>query len=266
MPSSLLIIALILGSFLLGSIPFGFLIARLKGIDLRDHGSGNIGATNLGRVLGRPYFFLCFLLDMSKGLTPTLVAGSMLGTLGQMDIEPSKAWVWLAVMFAAPLGHIFTPWLGFKGGKGVATGMGALIGVMPAMTIPAAGAAVVFIVIVALWRMIGPASAVAAATLPLWTWYSFRQYETLQERRIGSQPQFIELPANELHEMVPFHGTPFLIAATVLAILVIYKHKANLARTLAGTEPKIGSSNAAQHSPPQPIPEKTDTPDEIRRD
>ncbi len=266
MPSYLLIVALVLGSFLLGSIPFGFLIARLKGTDLREHGSGNIGATNLGRVFGRPYFFLCFFLDMTKGLTPTLVAGSMLGTLGEMAIEPTKAWVWLAVMFAAPLGHIFTPWLGFKGGKGVATGLGALIGVIPAMTIPAAGAFVVYMVVLMRWRMIGPASAVAAASLPLWTWYAFRQYETLQERRIGSQPQFADLSADDLHAMVPFMGTPFLIAASVLAILVIYKHKGNLARTLAGTEPKIGSSNSAPSSAAPPAPQKTDTPDEISRD
>jgi len=244
---------LVLGAFLMGSIPFGFLIARAKGIDLRQHGSGNIGATNLGRALGRPYFFLCFFLDMSKGLTPSLVAGSVLGTLGKMEIPATEAWIWLAIMFAAPLGHMFTPWLGFKGGKGVATGLGALIGVMPAMTIPAAGAAVVFIVVLALWKMVGPASSVAAATLPLWTWYAFRQFETLQERRIGSQTQFADLPASDLKAMVPNHGFPFLVAAIVLAALVIYKHRANLKRAMAGTEPKIGTptpqSEAVQAAP-----------------
>ena len=85
-------------AFVSGSIPFGFLIGKLKGVDIREHGSGNIGATNLGRVLGRPYFFLCFALDFSKGLTPSLVAGSLLGTLGRMDIAPIDAWIWLAVM------------------------------------------------------------------------------------------------------------------------------------------------------------------------
>lgn len=232
-------------AFLMGSIPFGFLIARAQGLDLREHGSGNIGATNLGRVLGKRYFYICFFLDMSKGLTPTLLAGSSaigLGTLGRMDIVASDAWVWLAVMFAAPLGHIFCPWLGFKGGKGVATAMGALIGIMPAMTIPAAGAFVVFMVVLTLWRMVGMASVAAAATLPLWTWYAFRQFETQKERRIGSQPQFIDLPASDLNQMVPNYGTPFLIVAVALAAIVIYKHKSNISRAMAGTEPKLGET------------------------
>ena len=252
MPTPLLIPTLIAASFLFGSIPFGFLIAHAKGIDLRTQGSGNIGATNLGRVLGRKYFFLCFALDFTKGLTPTLVAGSALGTLGSMEMPASSAWAWLAVMFAAPLGHMFTPFLKFKGGKGVATGLGALIGVMPAMTIPAAGAAVVFIVVVSLWRMIGPASVVAAASLPLWTWQSFRLYETTQERRIGSQTQFADLPATDLKMMVENQGIPFLIAATFLAIIVIYKHRANLKRAMQGTEPKIGQPPQTPSSTPPP--------------
>ncbi len=237
---------LIPAAFLMGSIPFGFLIARAKGIDLRQHGSGNIGATNLGRVLGRPYFFLCFALDLTKGLTPSLLAGAALGTLGRMDIQATDAWVWLAVMFASPLGHIFCPWLGFKGGKGVATAMGSMIGVMPAMTIPAAGAFVVYIVVLLLWRMVGPASSLAAATLPLWTWYAFEQYETLQERRVGSQSQFSETPAGDIDQMVPNFGLPFFIVALALALVVIYKHKANLMRALAGTEPKLGESKPIQ--------------------
>jgi acyl phosphate:glycerol-3-phosphate acyltransferase len=239
---------LIPAAFLMGSIPFGFLIARAKGIDLRKHGSGNIGATNLGRVLGRPYFFLCFALDLTKGLTPTLIAGSILGTLGRMDIQPADAWIWLAVMFAAPLGHIFCPWLGFKGGKGVATAMGAMIGVMPAMTIPAAGAFIVYMVVLLLWRMVGPASSLAAASLPLWTWYAFAQYETLQERRIGSQSQFAETSAGDIDQMVPNFGLPFFLVALALAIMVIYKHKANLLRALAGTEPKLGESKPLQNA------------------
>ena len=246
---------LIPAAFLMGSIPFGFLIARAKGIDLRQHGSGNIGATNLGRVLGRPYFFLCFALDLSKGLTPTLIAGSVLGTLGRMDIQPTDAWVWLAVMFAAPLGHIFSPWLGFKGGKGVATALGAMIGVMPAMTIPAVGAFVVYMVVLMLWRMVGPASSVAAASLPLWTWYAFSQYETLQERRVGSQSQFEDLPAGQIDQMVQNFGTPFFLVSLALAVIVIYKHRANLARAMAGTEPKLGESKRVAE--PQVDPESS---------
>jgi glycerol-3-phosphate acyltransferase PlsY len=241
MPHAILIPLLIAGSFLFGSIPFGFLIGKSKGIDIRTQGSGNIGASNLGRLLGKKYFFICFLLDFTKGLTPTLIAGSILHTLGHMEMPAPDAWTWLAVMFAAPLGHMFTPWLKFKGGKGVATGLGALVGVIPALTLPAAGAAVVFTIVLTLWRMIGPASVVAAASLPLWTWQAFRLYETTQERRIGSQTQFADLPASDLKLMVEYQGTPFLIAATLLAAIVIYKHRANIQRAMAGTEPKIGS-------------------------
>lgn len=263
MPPYLLIPLLIAGSFLLGSIPFGFLIGKTKHIDIRTLGSGNTGASNLGRLLGKKYFALCFLLDFTKGLTPTLIAGSTLGTLGHMEMSPANAWTWLAVMIAAPLGHMFTPWLKFKGGKGVATGLGALIGVIPALTLPAVGAAVIFAVVLTLWKMIGPASVAAAASLPLWTWQSFRLYETTQERRIGSQTQFADLPASDLKQMVAFQGTPFLIVATLLAIIVIYKHRDNLKRAALGTEPKIGApqSKTPSNSTPkaETLNESTDS-------
>ncbi|MFK7759957.1 MAG: glycerol-3-phosphate 1-O-acyltransferase PlsY [Phycisphaerales bacterium] len=236
-------------AFLMGSIPFGFLIGRLKGVDIREHGSGNIGASNLGRMFGKQYFFLCFALDFSKGVTPTLIAGSVLGTLGTLEIAPKEAWIWLAVMFAAPVGHMFTPWLGFKGGKGVATGMGALVGVLPAMTIPATGALVVFLVVLMLWKMIGVASTLASASIPLWTWYAFAQYETLQERRIASMPQFADIPASDIDLMAPNFGFPFVVASLVLALIVIYKHRGNLQRALAGTEPKIGSKTLVSDEP-----------------
>ena len=124
-------------SFLAGSIPFGYLIGRAKSIDIRTVGSGNIGATNLGRALGKRFFYACFFLDMTKGMMPTLIAGHYMHTLGTMRVGTSDAYWWLAVMIAAVLGHMFTPWLGFKGGKGVATGLGAMVGVLPAMAMPA---------------------------------------------------------------------------------------------------------------------------------
>ncbi|MBO6512962.1 MAG: glycerol-3-phosphate acyltransferase [Phycisphaerales bacterium] len=250
MPEYALIPLLVIAAFLVGSIPFGFLIGRSKGVDIRTQGSGNIGASNLGRILGKKYFAICFTLDFTKGLIPSLVAGALLNTLGSMDMTDTQAWAWLAVMFASPIGHMFTPWLGFKGGKGVATGLGSLLGVLPAMTLPAVGAAVVFIVVLSLWRMIGVASSAAAATLPLWTWQSFRLYETTQERRFGEQPRYADMPAEDLKQMFEFQGTPFLIAASVLAVIVIYKHRGNLQRAMLGTEPKIGSSS--EPTPPAP--------------
>lgn len=227
-------------AFVFGSIPFSFLVARAKGVDLREHGSGNPGATNLGRVLGRPYFFLGFALDMSKGLTPSLLTGWTLGTLGDMAVAPGDAWVWLGAMAASVLGHMYTPFLKFKGGKGVATGLGAMLGVLPALTIAGAGALVVFGVSLALWRMVGVASSLAAASLPLWVHLAFAHYETIQEKRVASQSQFSDAPASAIDQMVVNHAMPFIIVTSVMALLVIVKHRGNLARALKGQEPKIG--------------------------
>ena len=130
--------------FLIGSIPFGFIIGRIKGIDVREHGSGNIGATNVGRVLGRRLGAICFALDLFKGLAPTLGAGLAAGVVGGYGIGSADAWWWLAVMVSPVLGHMYSPWIGFRGGKGVATGLGALLGVAPILTGPALGALAVW--------------------------------------------------------------------------------------------------------------------------
>jgi len=235
--------------YLVGAIPFSFLIARAAGVDLRAQGSGNPGATNLGRVLGRRYFVAGFALDMTKGLTPTLLAGWALGTLGTMDMAPRDAWVWLAVMAACVLGHMFTPFLGFRGGKGVATGLGAMLGIMPAMTLPVAGVMLVFAVTLLLWRMVGVASPVAAASLPLWVYMSFSHHETLRERQIAATPRYDEAPAGFVDEMVPNHALPFFVVSLALAILVIYKHAGNLARALRGQEPRIGQKPREAQEP-----------------
>jgi acyl-phosphate glycerol 3-phosphate acyltransferase len=134
-------LSLLILSFLSGSIPFGLLIARARGVDIRRHGSGNIGATNVWRVLGRGPGLLCFALDVLKGLAPTLGAAWTTGLLGPRalpgPIDARSAWLWLVVMALAILGHMFSPWVGFRGGKGVATGLGALLGVWPFLTAPA---------------------------------------------------------------------------------------------------------------------------------
>jgi acyl-phosphate glycerol 3-phosphate acyltransferase len=143
-------------AFLLGSIPFSLLIGLVKGVDIRTVGSKNVGATNLGRALGGRYFALGFVCDMLKGLAPVLAVGMLFGLIGASDMTPAHAWAWLGVVAAAVLGHMFSPWVGFKGGKGVATGLGALLGVYPMLTVPALGGAVVFGVVFALWRRSAP--------------------------------------------------------------------------------------------------------------
>ncbi|MCA9278292.1 MAG: glycerol-3-phosphate 1-O-acyltransferase PlsY [Phycisphaeraceae bacterium] len=212
-------------AFLSGSIPFGVIIARMHGINIREHGSKNIGATNVMRVVGKKPGALCFLLDVLKGFVPTLAGGYFLGALGASQIDTATAWQWLAVMVASVLGHMFSPFVGFKGGKGVATGLGSLLGVFPVLTVPAICAFGVFVVVLKSTMLVGISSCIAALSMPL-----FLLLGTLV---LGSlMPRFDELP--------------FYITLAGIAALVIYKHRGNLARTLAGTEPKFGSSAAPQ--------------------
>lgn len=202
-------------AFLAGSVPTGYLIARSKGIDIRKHGSGNIGATNVGRVLGRKLGLICFALDVLKGLLPTLVMGIVLGTLGTLAVPPADAWAWLGVMAMTVLGHLFTPWLGFKGGKGVATSLGALLGVAPALALPCLLAFAVWIGSLRIWAMVGLSSVLAASCLP-----------------VGVALLFIV--AGQTDAMAPF-----LVITLALAVLVIVKHRENLRRIARGTEPRV---------------------------
>jgi len=218
-------VLLIAAAFLSGSIPFGYLIAKAKGVDIRREGSGNIGATNVGRILGRRYFYLCFALDTLKGLLPTLGAGVALGTLGRLAIPPETALVWLAAMVAAVLGHVFSPWLGFKGGKGISTSLGAMLGVFPAFTIPALGIFVVWGLSLAAWRYISLSSILAGLSLPLMVVGLF----VLGPRWVPGV------------EAVPFgHAVPFLGVAIVLAGIALWTHRGNIARLRKGTEPRVG--------------------------
>lgn len=210
--------------FLLGSIPFALIIGLIKGVDIRTVGSKNPGATNLGRHLGFKWFLLCFLLDASKGLAPTLAYGLVSGAAGNPALEPIAAFAWLGVMVSPVLGHMFSPWIGFKGGKGVATGLGALLGVYPIFTVAGIGGFVIFVSTLALWRFVGLSSVLAAGSLPLWVWY----FGAVLRRGV---PQGEQPPVT----------MPYLIVALALAALVIYKHRGNLQRVAAGTEPKVGT-------------------------
>lgn len=223
-------IAFALGGYLLGSVPFGVLIGRLHGVDLREHGSRNIGATNVGRVLGRPWGFLCFVLDAAKGAMPVLVAGLAGGVLGRSLSDgggvggPSSAelgW-WLVVAAAALTGHMFSPFLGFRGGKGVATGFGALAAYWPLLGIPALLALAVWIAALMVGRIVSLASVLAAVSLPLWVALLW-----------GS----------------PSELRPVQIASAALALLVILRHRSNLGRLVRGEEPRIGRRRRAGSSP-----------------
>ena len=182
-------------AFLLGSVPFGFVVGKLHGVDVRNYGSGNIGATNVSRVLGKKWGAVVLLLDALKGALPVLavkVAG-----------YPLKYQV-LVGLFAV-LGHCFSPFLRFRGGKGVATGLGAFLVISPKVTLLALA---VFLLVFFTTRFVSLASITAALSYPLFF-------------------KFFEKP-----DPLSF----VLVALT--ALVVVAKHHSNLRRLLRGEEKK----------------------------
>lgn len=191
-------------SYVLGSIPFGFLVARSRGVDIRTKGSGNIGATNVFRTLGKGPGILTFALDFAKGLVAALAvaaaADRLLGPVGA-DLPCLR----LACGAAALLGHAFPLFLGFRGGKGVATGVGLVTGLSPASAGVGLG---VWLAMFLAVRYVSLASIAAAAAVGVAAW-------TVMEP--------------DPHRVVP-------VVLTILAALVIALHRANVARLLRGTE------------------------------
>ena len=209
----------VIGAYLLGSIPFGLLIAKAHGKDLRSIGSGNIGATNVSRALGRKWAYICFVLDVLKCMVPMLATLSLtrpLSTQSQTE-KVILLWLWLAVGCAAILGHIFPIYVKFRGGKGVATSFGVALGLWPYYTICAMFAIVIWVVVVLIWRYVSLASICASISFPL-----------VLILAIILRPgwDFISL-------------WPLLIAATAIPLMVIIRHRENIKRLLAGTESKI---------------------------
>lgn len=203
--------------FLCGSIPWGLWIGRARGIDIREHGSGNVGATNVWRVLGRTWGLLCFALDAAKGAIPSLASTAMLGGFSG-ERAAGQSWALVACAAAPIAGHIFNPWLRFKGGKGVATGLGSLLAVYPEFTWPTLAALVAWIITMRLWRYVSLASLCAAATLAFVT------------------AALAILSGGGMAGHAPFVG-----AACIMFGLVIWTHRANIRRLRAGTELRVGS-------------------------
>lgn len=226
------IMSAMLLAYLVGSVPFGLLIGLSKGVDIRAHGSGNIGATNAIRVLGKKLGVLCFALDVLKGFLPTLLLGLWLGVAGGRFPTPAQAFTHLGLAACAMLGHIFPVWLRFKGGKGVATGFGATLGVWPQMTLPALGALIVWIACARITRYVSVSSIVAGLCLPLFV---------AAGAAVASRSEGVAL-VDALARAWPYWSVGLLLAA-----LVIWRHRANIARLRAGTEPKIG---ATRKNPP----------------
>ena len=202
-----------MASYLLGAVPFGLLIAGSHGIDLRKIGSGNIGATNLARALGKKWAYFCFVLDFAKGLLPTLAAGFLLN-----DIQGATGlWARLAVGCAAVIGHIFPVYLRFKGGKGVATSFGVAIGLWPYYTLCAGVVLLVWIIVLLIWRYISLASLIASVAFP-----------------VVLVAAIALIPGWEMKTL-----WPLLIVAILIPVLVFIRHRENLSRLLTGTENKV---------------------------
>jgi acyl phosphate:glycerol-3-phosphate acyltransferase len=200
-------------AYLLGSIPFGLILVRIfRKQDIRTQGSGNIGATNVIRSGGKGLGAITFLLDAAKGYLAVLLAWQIGSHLHQTQYQTQNLAATAAV--CAILGHIYTVWLRFKGGKGVATGFGVFLGIAP---LSAVVALIAFIVVFALSRYVSLASILAAVVFPLAA--LLRHHEPL---------------------------TPFIIAVVILLpMIVIAKHHANIRRLLAGTEYRFSKSKAA---------------------
>jgi glycerol-3-phosphate acyltransferase PlsY len=213
------------GAYLVGSVPFGWLNGKARGVDIRRHGSRNIGATNCGRVCGWPYGIAAFLLDTAKGFGPTLAAVVWLPVMIEFSDEHRR---WLAVVLVAAqtiVGHLFPVWLGFKGGKAVATSLGVLLA-LPMLGWVALAAFGVWLVVTGVSRYVSVGSTVAAlAFMGLYLWFD-------RETAWGDH-----------------------LAVTVLVFhvvgLVILRHRSNYARLLKGTENPVWGKKKVEEKPPE---------------
>ena len=199
--------AIVLLAYLLGSIPFGYLLVRLfAGGDVRETGSGGTGATNVTRRAGKGIGVLTLLLDLLKGTAAVLVARALLGAG-----EDAQWWV-CAAAAAAVLGHVFPVWLRFRGGKGVATGLGVFLVLAPIATLCAL---LVFVFVVWLWRYVSLGSMIAASILPLAVW---------------------SLSTLGVSDRAP---RPLLFLSIIGAALIVFMHRANVGRLRSGEETKL---------------------------
>jgi len=213
-----------LASYLIGSIPAGYIVGRIAGIDIRTAGSGNIGATNVTRTLGKGYGYPVFVVDFLKGLAAVIISVSMwkraqpvsipvvnsFATAQMLEIIREKNLFGIVAAVCCVLGHSFPVWLRFKGGKGVATSAGALFGLMPFVALIAVA---VWIITFQLTRYVSVASITATLAVPI---------AILSMMFLGQTG-----------------GTALLYFSICLAAVVIFRHRSNLSRLVRGTEPRF---------------------------
>lgn len=202
-------IGLIILGYLLGSIPFGVVVGKLaKGIDVRQHGSGSMGMTNVMRTVGTKAGILVFFLDMAKGAAAVALAWAIIAS-------PYETWGHAAGGAAAVIGHSYPLYVGFKGGRGIATGFGALLVISWPVGLVSFG---VFLLVVGVFRYVSLGSMLGAATM------------------LVAMIPFV------VYDMEP---RAYLVFGLVAAPLVIFRHRGNMKRLLSGTEPKIGRRKGA---------------------
>ncbi|HEY0455555.1 MAG TPA: glycerol-3-phosphate 1-O-acyltransferase PlsY [Verrucomicrobiae bacterium] len=199
-------------AYVLGSIPTGYIVARVKGLDIRNVGSGNIGATNVFRTLGKPAGIFVLVVDGLKGYA---AAAWMVDLIQARIANPAVEIEHLRLVagLCVVLGHNYTFWLKFKGGKGIATSAGALAAMVPWALVVILS---IFIIVLAATRYVSLGSICASLALPFATWITGGQH-------------FLE------------HGSLTMISVTTaMGILAIYKHRANIRRLIEGTESRLG--------------------------
>lgn len=203
---------LILIAFVLGSIPFGYLISKGKGIDIRQHGSGNIGSTNVSRVLGKKWGIFVFGLDFLKGWAAVFLFKNY---HTEASFGGSESIV-IGSAVAVILGHNYTPWLKFKGGKGIATSAGVLLALMPAALIVGA---LSWGIVMKISKTVSIASLTACVVVPLSSWFFYPDHRFL------------------------------FVFALVAGLLGIWRHRSNIQRLMAGEEFTFKNESKSEDSP-----------------
>ncbi len=214
--------------YLVGGVPVGLIVGRINGVDILTLGSGNIGAANVGRHLGLRWGLTVFAFDVLKGLVPAILAGQWL-LRPPISPDPANPWAllcWMIVGLSAVLGHNHSPYLGFRGGKGVATSLGVALGIYPHLTVPALLGVATWATLVALTRISSAGSIAAAIAFPAsYTLLSLYQgWDT--------SPRW-----------------PFLAFTLCACMLVLVRHRANIARLLNGTEARLGRRTIGANHP-----------------
>ena len=218
-------------AYLLGSVPFGLLVGFLHGVDIRDTGSGNIGATNLARTVGKKWGYVAFLLDFAKGCGPVIAVRSLAHEYPERFLLTAHGWLYILVGFAAIIGHVFPVYLRFRGGKGVATAFGVVAALAWKSTFIAG---VIWLIPYLLTRIVSVASLAAAAGLPV-------AVAVLKEGEASDSYVSVQ------------------VLTVACAVLITWRHRSNIARLLRGDEFRFRPAEGNEEKERNPAPPPTDS-------